>query len=327
MFEHILVPLDESVLAELVLPHVSAIARLSGARVTVLRVLEPPRRAGFEQPTDPVEWEFVWDQAGRYLAKVCDGFAKHGVAASAHILEGEPATNIIAFARDSEVDLLAMTSHGRSGLAAHNLGGVCFKSILRARTSLLLVRAFSPEAADPVADSYAPRGYHRVLVPMDRSQRAESALSFAVRMAESRGGAMHFMHAVRWGEVGSRVPLDDGEAMWEERFFTAGKANAESYLDRLRHDLAGAGLDISTTVLVHPDPATALSRLAQEEGSDLIAMSAHGLTGSSNRPLGSVTLNSLLYGTTSLLVIQDREPHELEDSPTELAARERQGHA
>ncbi|MEJ2359791.1 MAG: universal stress protein, partial [Deinococcales bacterium] len=130
MFEHILVPLDESLAAESALPHVAAIAELTGAHVTLIRVLEIPTTAGHVQPTDPVEWQLHQDAAESYLAGIAKRLEARGVSAGMRILEGNPATCIITLAHDESVDLVALATHGRTGVTGSELGAVAHKTIL-----------------------------------------------------------------------------------------------------------------------------------------------------------------------------------------------------
>src|SRR5690606_11149513 len=141
MFDRVLVPLDESALAEQALPHAVAVARLTGALVTLVRVLEPPTSAGVEQPTDPVEWQLALDGAHSYLARVQRSLADVGVIAAVEVVEGEPATSILQHMHDTNTDLLALTTHGRGGMLGHSLGSVASKVLLRTRINVLLVRS------------------------------------------------------------------------------------------------------------------------------------------------------------------------------------------
>src|SRR5690606_14951472 len=100
LFDRVLVPLDESALAEQVLPHVVVTARHGDKSITLLRVLEPPTSAGVEQPTDPVEWQLALDGAHSYLAGVQRRLAEVGVKVDIDVIEGDPATSILQHMHD-----------------------------------------------------------------------------------------------------------------------------------------------------------------------------------------------------------------------------------
>ena len=320
MFEHILVPLDESPVAEAVLPHVAALAALTGARVTLMRVLEIPTTAGHVQPTDPVAWQLHQDAAGSYLAGVAKRLEARGVSAATRILEGNPAPRIIAFAHDEGVDLVALASHGRSGVTGSELGAVAHRTLLGVHVPLLLVRSFA-EARRGGGDVR----YRQLLVPLDGSRRAECALPIVHRIADEHGASLLLSHVVRPPEVPHRLPLTEEEERIVSGLGALARRHASAYLDRLGGDLASAGRRVSVRVLDGGDPAGSLEELAVHEDVDLMVMSAHGATGSTRWPFGSITEKSLLYGSRTMLVVQDRPRGEIEASPAGAAAHARAG--
>ncbi|MDR9392063.1 MAG: universal stress protein [Trueperaceae bacterium] len=156
MADPVLVPLDGSPLAERVLPHVLAVTRGTTPHLDLARVLVPPTLAGDPTPTDPIAWRLARDEATAYLDGVRHALAPNGDAhaglhdVTAHVLEGDPAGSLLAFARERGTALVALSSHGRSGLAGWNLGGVGHKVADHARSHLLVVRAFDDA---PVRDA------------------------------------------------------------------------------------------------------------------------------------------------------------------------------
>ncbi len=321
MFEHILVPLDESLPAESVLPHATAIAELTGARVTLIRVLETPTTAGHVQPTDPVEWQLHHDAARSYLAGVAKVLEARGISAESRILEGDPASCIIGLARDERVDLVALASHGRTGATGSELGAVTHKVILGAHVPVLLVRSFMARS-----QGEQEVRYRRLLVPLDGSRRAECALPIVHRIADSHGASLLLSHVVQLPAVPHRLPLSIEEQLLVDGLAVIARRHAAAYLDGLGRGLANAGRKVSVHVLEGGDPAALLEELAAKEDVDLIVMSAHGATGSTRRPFGAVTATFLLYGSRPMLVVQDRAREEIVASPARSAAREQAGH-
>ncbi len=321
MFEHILVPLDESLAAECVLPHVTAIAGLTGARITLLRVLEIPTTAGQVQPTNPVTWRLHQDEATSYLAGAAKRLQERGLPVDVRLLEGDPATSIIGQVRSEGVDLVALASHGRTGATGAELGAVAHKTILGVHVPLLLVRAFSD---GPEGEGDAQ--YAKVLVPLDGSRRAECALPIVHRIADKHGASLLLGHVVRSPEVPHRLPLTAEEQATVNGLGALAHRHASAYLAALGGDLENAGRHVSVHVLGGDDPAALLEELAGHEDVDLVVMSAHGATGSTRRPFGAVTEKFLLYSARPVLVVQDRSREEIEPSPARSAANQRAGH-
>ena len=94
MFDPILVPLDGSLLAECVLPHVVAIARAFDAKVILLRVLEKNQASETAQLFDLLNWQINKTGAKLYLEKISARLQKSGLRIETAVLEGLVAESI-----------------------------------------------------------------------------------------------------------------------------------------------------------------------------------------------------------------------------------------
>src|SRR3990170_4264892 len=147
-----LVPLDGSVLAEGALSKAVELAEVSGAQLLLLRAAEAHPFPG----ADPVEAQIkVVSEAEEYLARVVDRLAAAGGKdVKASVWYGPAAHAIVEAARTRKVDLIVMTTHGRSGLGRLILGSVA-ESVLRGTTTpILLIRA--PEAPVEIPVTQGP---------------------------------------------------------------------------------------------------------------------------------------------------------------------------
>ena len=146
MYKKILVPLDGSVLAEKVLPHVTALAKGSGAEVTLASVVElslgvaGAKLEAFPQAAAEQKAALRGEAMG-YLEKVRRALKDLGVAAGVTLLEGDVASAIIACAEQKGFDLIAMATHGRSGIDRFVMGSIAEKVVRNASTPVLLIRA------------------------------------------------------------------------------------------------------------------------------------------------------------------------------------------
>jgi nucleotide-binding universal stress UspA family protein len=180
VLNHILVPLDGSTLAECVLPHVIAIAPVTHARITLLHVLQQTRNGGGTPAVDPVDWHLKKQNAEKYLEGIVNRFSETGIpGVEPVILEGSPAGSVIDFARGNNVDLIALSTHGHSGLSGWNVSGVVQKILLRSYKSTLLVRAYMPSSTGTTK-----LRYKRLFVGMDCSARSEYVLPLAINLAQ-----------------------------------------------------------------------------------------------------------------------------------------------
>jgi len=148
MYVKILVPLDGSELAESVLAHVSAIAKGCGARnVIFLRAVEPyyiPTGA-YEGSIAPEELKKIDAQheieAAAYLKDVAGRAGLSGVSVKTEVIRGRAAEAIAEYATENKVDLIAIASHGRSGISRWVWGSVADRVLRSACVPVLIVRA------------------------------------------------------------------------------------------------------------------------------------------------------------------------------------------
>ena len=135
MYDRILVPLDGSDVARAIVPRVQDMAGAHGAEVILLSVLPAsgvhPATAAQEQ-----------DQAEEHLAEVAQALADKGVNARHTIRHGsDPAAEIVDYAEVNDVDLIAMSTHGRGGVGRWVFGSVAAKVLEGTTKPILLVRA------------------------------------------------------------------------------------------------------------------------------------------------------------------------------------------
>ena len=143
MYKKILVPLDGSEFSECSLEHARAVAigcKVPG--VILLRVVEPiiaDYRTGsvLEELLREAHEKLVAD-ANNYLAKIAANLKKEGMAVETAAVEGEPSDKILDYARNNQVDLIIMSTHGRSGASRWAFGNVANR-VLRHSTAPVLI--------------------------------------------------------------------------------------------------------------------------------------------------------------------------------------------
>ncbi|MBX3011851.1 MAG: universal stress protein [Caldilineaceae bacterium] len=145
MYKRILVPLDGSKRAERILPHVEELAKKFGSQLVLLQVVEPtvvlaaPYDMGHYY--DINQLERITEEAKQYLRSLQGEFAAKGVEVEALVDSGPIVTCILEEAVRKDADLIAMASHGRTGLARAFYGSVAAGILNQADRPLLLIRA------------------------------------------------------------------------------------------------------------------------------------------------------------------------------------------
>jgi nucleotide-binding universal stress UspA family protein len=318
MFRQILIPLDGSSLAECAVSCAVAFARAFGARVTLLRVLEQAQNLDCLQPIDPLDWSMYKKEANTYLAELASRFEAEGLDAEFLLKEGPPAQRIIEVIQEKGIDLMVLSSHGRSGLSGWSAGSVFQKIISRARISIMIVRAYHVGE-----DPSAPFRFSRILVPLDGSKRSEFALPPATTLADSHNAGLILAHVVSMPEMPRWTQLTEEDSELVNRLVERNREEMGKHFETV---LPRLPIDAQTLVETSDDPAVRLHELVLEQKADLVVLSAHGYSGKSKWTFGSIAHTFIAYGATPLLLVQDFPRDRIEPTEAEAAAAEKKGH-
>ncbi len=147
MYAKILVPLDGSNRAEIILSHVEEMAQRFDSELILVQIIETGSISmliGSEiSPTNYyLEWFKRWEEeAEAYLKTIQAGLREKGIRSSVIVNEGAVVEEIINIAEREGVDLIAMASHGRTGLSQVFYGSVAAGILHRIDRPLLLIRS------------------------------------------------------------------------------------------------------------------------------------------------------------------------------------------
>lgn len=143
MLKRILVPLDGSDFSEAVLPYAEALAQALEAEIILLHVnVEPVTE--FESPSSPfsppIEVKKAKAEAREYVKSVCYKLEQKGLHATYLIRDGGVAESILDAAEVLQANMIAMTTHGRTGLLHLLLGSVAEQVVRRSPILVSLIR-------------------------------------------------------------------------------------------------------------------------------------------------------------------------------------------
>lgn len=310
MYDRILVPLDGSELAEQVLPYVEILAPKLQAEVLFLRAINPELLARYspEGPLPVDIYERIIEAetavATEYLDNVAKRLRAGGVVVRRETVFGPPASAIIDAAnRGPGTTLVAMTTHGRTGLARFALGSVAELVVRGADAPVLLVRALAER----------PTALAPIMVPLDGSPLAEAILPSVEALAPALAAPVLLVRALERHEApdadiylaevdGAGHPLP--EWMFLHTFHLA---QIQEYLERVSERLRRAGVVEVCSQVVGGPAAAAITNTALRERVGLIAMATHGRSGIVRWALGSVADRILHTATVPVLLVRGRE--------------------
>jgi nucleotide-binding universal stress UspA family protein len=299
----ILVPLDGSALAERVLPYARLLAHTIDARLYLLRVVtdaqhdqmpldNPTLRAEAGLPSEPANrdstpsWDALRQFAENSLAENVARLREDGLEATYEVRVGTPAETIVAAASECHASIIAMATHGYSGLARWALGSVADAVLHTASVPVLLVRGNVPPPKHTPA-------LKRVIVPLNGTELAKQALPTAIELADAASAEVVVVQAI--------VPSI-------EDYLTAASPVAE-LRDHLRaqavHErelhTGGERPAVTAAVLVG-HAAQAIAEEVDWRRADLIVMATHAYSGLRRWVRGSVA-DQLLHATTPPLLL------------------------
>jgi len=140
MFRKILVPLDGSSFAEEALPHARELAECGGGEIVLVRVDEPYEPPpGIFVPATAIP-EVVRLSAGEYLEQLVSRLRLAGIKVESAVLDGKVADAILKYAGEEGVDLIVMSTHGRTGISRLLMGSVAEQIVHGAPCPVLLIR-------------------------------------------------------------------------------------------------------------------------------------------------------------------------------------------
>ncbi len=303
MYGKILVPLDGSPLAEQVLPYVRLVAKALKAKVELLQVLGPVA-PDLVDPAHGIYLDKILagmrGQAGAYLDKVGASLRKAGLSVSTDVHEGNPAEYIISGAAREKDTLIAMTTHGRSGIARWVLGSVTEKVLNAASNPLLVVRARKkPTPPNQVRLDVA-------ILPLDGSLLAEQALPHVAALANAMSMKIKLVRVTPFAQdlyMYTDYPIGKYADVQEDTLKSI-DVEAEKYLRNQTKKLQRQGVSSVEHVLLHGNPADAIVDVARGTEDNLVVMTTHGRSGIGRFLLGSVADRVVRYCGDPVLIVR-----------------------
>jgi nucleotide-binding universal stress UspA family protein len=280
MFTHIVVPLDGTAESTVAVTQACALASLTGASISLLRVY-----AGGSPTPESVE----------YLQKAALECGNASGTVDLAVLAGDPAEVILQQVDERGADLVVMRTRGRAGLSRAVLGSVTETVVQRSPRPVLLL----PPQASPATQ------VRTVLVPVDGSPGGALALGAARELARLTGARLRLLQVVvpaatqfvQASVTGAPVYIDPS---WDEDAVSGARA----YVNSLTQRLSAEGLHSDGEVLIANSVPDAIVGNAPEQHADLIVMSSEAHTGAARLILGSVTDAVVRTATCPVLVLR-----------------------
>lgn len=293
---HILVPLDFSGLSRQALDCAVPLARKYRAKISLIHVAQSP--AGLGAMPDgglvlPVNLDRLKEVAEMHLVKLAAQLLPDELRGQLVVREGRAAAEVVAAAQALKVDLIVLSTNGRSGLKRMLLGSTAERIVGHAPCPVLTVRRRRRGPAERLAPDSPPvypaeLPWRRILVPLDFSLTSLRALQTAVPLAQASGARLQLLHVVEpnpyaAGMEAAVLLMPDREVAHL----------AKKQLVRVARKLIPARTPVTVSVQMGP-AATTIVTTAETSHADLIVLAMHQHPG----------LNRLLMGHTAEQVVR-----------------------
>ena len=298
MFSKILVPLDGSKTAEKVLPYARYLASRFKIPIELLAVVDIAEIASQIASEKPRFLDTFFDDAVQqrtsYLSAVAASFAEADVSYS--VERGKAEEAIVERAARDKAALIAMATHGRSGVNRFLLGSVAEKVLRGTVNPLLLIRAAKE------AKSEGEAALKSIIVPLDGSELGEGVLPLVADIAQKLSLEVELLRAYH---IPSNVYADDwGFSGSYDELLSGLRVEASEYLEKKAADLKRLGVAKVTCVTKEGLAADEIISLGQKTADNLIAMSSHGRSGVTRWALGSVAETVVRHSSNPVLIIR-----------------------
>lgn len=289
MPSNVLVPIDGSDQSYAGLLY--AFESFPDAEFTTLHVVDTERE-WYEGPAFPDKWEERAEKAAAEVHERAEQLAtEYGLALDTETGMGVPHKRILGFVVDHEVDHVVMGSHGRSPITRPFVGHVAEAVARRAPVSVSVV----PQSTTAVRTRELPG---RILVPVDGSPRAETALAYALEGFP--GAPVTALHVV---DVQVDYDHEELEGTYVEGMLDELRERAEDVLASAEERAADLDREIDTEV-AYGKPGRAIVEYAAEEGYDQVVVGSHGRSGVARVLLGSVAETVVRRSTLPVTIVR-----------------------
>ncbi|HEV2641715.1 MAG TPA: universal stress protein [Candidatus Elarobacter sp.] len=292
-----MVPLDGSENAEQALPVAASLSVRDGSVLHLITVEEPH---SFILKDDPALAELLRRSEEAYLDEHAMRLRHAGARTTTAVLEGPVMPAIREYVHANAVDLVVMTTHGRTGVSRVWLGSIADGVMRHTTIPVLMLR---PDTRGEATREHIL--FHRIFIPLDGSELAEQVIAPAIRLGGIVGTRYVLVRVVE------PVPFVDLTNLYtyptalvsDEDATREVQQAAERQIEALARSLREqhAGLEVDTDVVVAAPVAERLLESARAHAADLIALATHG-RGMSRLAFGSIA-DKLIRGSPTPLLM------------------------
>lgn len=280
-----------------VIPHAMALANALGIELQLIHVIEA--RQASPTPFDPFEWDLRRREAEAFVSGLSKQYGSKKLEIRTQVLQGRTSEKICASLVDNEEDIVALC---RSDVEQPgHIGQTARRVLEKAVNSVLIV--------PPSANRDVDVNYQRILIPLDGSARAESALALAKKIAQATNAKLILIHAIPDPVLTEIDALDNEDIELRNSLLRRNERVARDYLDRIVENISAGGVTSTRVILNGSDARRQLTEAIIAQSADLLILSSHGHSGHADVATGDVTGYLLANSSVPILMINRASRH------------------
>jgi nucleotide-binding universal stress UspA family protein len=302
MYPKVIVPLDGSRLSESILPYARLIAKAFDIPVEFLQVIDPEVIKAIAQPGRGFFLDVLEADVRRFTKDYLNTVSKSfdaGSSVRCRIEVGNPAEVIVSISIREPEALVAMSTHGRSGIRRWYVGSVADKVLHTCKNPMLVIKG-----SEDGQSHEGTANVKRLLVPLDGSPLAELALPHAVVLAKALNADIDLMRVYT---ALTHAYYGEGFIPNYEEMTETFRREASEYLEEKASMLKEEGLSHVKCIIEEGDAAAEIIDVAHKMKENLVAMCSHGRSGIGRWVLGGTADRVIRYSEDPIVVIRASE--------------------
>ena len=294
---NVLVFVDDTNVNEASIRHAQNVALALGGTVELLQVLCKPSTG--DGPIDPVDWDIKKHQAQKRLGLLSKKAQATDAPCLTTLLEGKCSSKIKSLMEIRSGDIAAsVRSHSDGSWYPSPTAW----AILKSQSAAVLMLPNDAETEPNIP-------YHRILVPLDGSPRAEAALPVAVKIAQAQKAELMLCYAPPEPRL-TEINANGHEAdHLHAQVRSHNEKVGETYLQQTKKRLEHNGSEISVKITGDGDVRRSLIDTMSRESADFVVMATHGQGGHMDVPTGDVARFILENAHIPVLLVRSRNGH------------------
>ena len=296
--DKILFPTDFSESAQQALDYALFLAEQFEAELHLLHAVvlhaHDPSEDGSDFPEPPEILKRLFEIADSEMGRILEQNKSKTFSLKEAKVRGFSAGSVILdYAAENEIDLIVMGTHGRRGAARIFIGSVAAEVVRQATCPVLTLHKRSSDKKMPRVET--------IVVPVDFSDHSSTAVTYAKEIASITGARLQLLHVIEEPTYPYfYAPVADVSLAANLEHL---REKTDAALDKLIYETQGPTVPTEKHV-VTGTPSIEITRFAEEEGSDLIVIPTHGLTGVERMLLGSTAERVVRLAACPVLAIK-----------------------